>query len=247
MAKRRNYITDFGGDGQTIVLLHGFLTASKYWARLQPKLTKAGYHVVAIDLLGFGAAPKPTDIEYSYDDHLRHIDTAIASLQITEPFVLIGHSMGALLAAQYNSRHGDKVDSLILLHPPLYLNAGQAKRAIRERLFVYRWLLDSRYRRIIWEVVRFSRVSIIGYHSHDAREKSLRNIIERATIFDELERVNKKTLLLLGLRDRALYRDNLHRHGALASSVEIKTENVDHNSPWKRPSLVYEYIVRFIA
>ena len=93
-------MTDFGGDGEVMILLHGFLSSSKYWRNLQPHLSAEGYRVIAIDLLGFGDAPKPKYSDYSYQEHIAYLDAVIKKLRLKQPFILIGHSMGALLATR---------------------------------------------------------------------------------------------------------------------------------------------------
>ena len=55
------------GQGEPLVLLHGFPTASWDWNRLWPMLTQQ-YNVLALDMLGFGFSDKPSDYDYSVED-----------------------------------------------------------------------------------------------------------------------------------------------------------------------------------
>lgn len=52
------------GSGPTIILLHGFLSDSRYWRGITSSLSQH-YRVVTIDLLGFGKSPKPKTATYS--------------------------------------------------------------------------------------------------------------------------------------------------------------------------------------
>lgn len=142
MKKRGKVIQDFGGDGEVIILLHGFLASSKYWWRLQPHLSKAGYRVITMDLFGFGNAPKPRNANYTYDEYIRYINDNIKTLRLKRPFILVGHSMGAMLAARYSLYYSYKVKSLVLLHPPIYRSLEEAERVLRSTGRVYRFLLD---------------------------------------------------------------------------------------------------------
>ncbi|MGI8933188.1 MAG: alpha/beta fold hydrolase, partial [Phormidesmis sp.] len=54
------------GEGQPIVLLHGFGASIGHWRKNIPVLAAAGYRVYAIDLLGFGDSDKPA-LDYSLD------------------------------------------------------------------------------------------------------------------------------------------------------------------------------------
>jgi pimeloyl-ACP methyl ester carboxylesterase len=243
--KKRNYI-DYGGSGEVIILLHGFLSSSKYWTKLQPLLSGAGYRVITIDLLGFGNASKPTDARYDYADHVQYIDVTLRQIGITKPFILVGHSMGGLIATRYSTIHPASVRSLILLHPPLYSDSTEAHRTLRRTGVIYRFLLDSPYRRLAWIMIRGLCFSLIGNHSRRSREKSLQNVVEAAEMFDDLSSIRPRTLLVVGTGDRKEYQANLTKFD-LSQSVAVALEAVNHHSPRNRPLLVRDMILDFVS
>lgn len=53
-------VDDSGGDGEVVVLLHGFPQSRTSWSKLTPHLVQAGYRVLAPDQRGYspGARPK---------------------------------------------------------------------------------------------------------------------------------------------------------------------------------------------
>ena len=56
---------------------------------------RSGYAGYALDLLGHGESYKPADYsEYTFDAVFDHFSAWIDSLQITEPMILVGHSLG---------------------------------------------------------------------------------------------------------------------------------------------------------
>ena len=55
------------GQGEPLVLLHGFPTASWDWSRIWPMLVQQ-HSVLALDMLGFGFSDKPTGYHYSIED-----------------------------------------------------------------------------------------------------------------------------------------------------------------------------------
>lgn len=242
-ATNDRYVVDYGGNGEVVVLLHGFMGSSGYWKKLRPLLGRVGYRVITIDLLGFGKAPKPAELEYSYDDHMEHIHQALTRMGVTEPFILVGHSLGALLAARYGRRYGARVKSLILLHPPLYNDRAQARATLRATGAWYRTLLDSRGRHYLWIVLR--NIGPIGKHTRYSREGSLANVIERAEMFDDLRTTHKETLLLVGTKDRAEYLANLSQH-EINPMVQVMVANVGHHSPRLRPNFVFGRIAAFL-
>lgn len=239
------YAYDYGGHGDLIVLLHGFLGSTGDWSRLAPKLVREGYRVIAIDLLGFGKAPKPLDASYSYEDHVAHIEQSLQELSINEPFILIGHSMGALIAKRYTLNYSERVRRLILLNPPLYRDSAQVRQTLRDTSALYRFLLDSRYRNIAWPIIRFALLGRMR-HTRWSRERSLVNVIEKAEGFQDLQQLKQKTLLLVGLRDRPEYIENL-KVFALARSVNLSLVDVAHNAPMQNPRYVKRAVMKFLT
>jgi pimeloyl-ACP methyl ester carboxylesterase len=234
--KQRRYITDSGGNGDPIILLHGFLSSSKYWNRLRPHLLEAGYRVITIDLLGFGNASKPTTLHYSYDDHLAHIHSAITSLGLTR-FTLVGHSMGALLASRYSIVHPKEVQTLLLLHPPLFKNRAEANASLRATGKFYRFLLGSRFRSAGWAIIRIFSLHHISAHNQSSREGSLRNVIESAQMSSDFLRISVQTKFLIGTQDRKEYTKNA-KNLPVNPHVELVSHNVKHHSPISHPQLV---------
>lgn len=242
---QHNHVIDSGGSGEVIVLLHGFLSSANYWSKLRPLLVRIGYRVVAIDLLGFGRAPKPIQSQYDYADHITHIEATLQRLHIKKPFVMVGHSMGALIAARYSRVHADALRSLILLHPPLYKDTLQTRTTLRNTSKLYRFLLDSPYRRIGWLILRVVRLELMSGHSHASREKSLAHVIEVAEIAHDLKNSVVPTLLVVGVKDRKEYADNLTEF-EMSPLVSVTLEDVNHHSPRLQPMLVRDRIIDFI-
>jgi pimeloyl-ACP methyl ester carboxylesterase len=245
-AKFKSSITDFGGDGKTIILLHGFLASSIYWKKLQPYLSAAGYRVITIDLLGFGRAPKPRHSDYSYDEHISYLRSAIKNSHVPTPYTVVGHSMGALLAARYARIFPNEVTDLILLHPPLYKDSMEAYATLRSTNKIYRFLLDSHLRRIGWIAIKMLAGYYISNHGRHARERSLKNIIEKAEAFDDLTFVTVSTLLVIGSNDRSVYAKNLAGHST-QSTVTVKHIPSSHHSPITETELVQKLILDFIT
>ncbi len=240
VSEMKNGVTDFGGDGPIVVLLHGFLSSSRYWSRVQPLLSAAGCRVIAVDLLGFGKALKPHDSEYSYDAHIAYIREMLATLHITQPFNLVGHSMGGLLAARLARDYADEVKTLALLHPPLYKDTLEVRSTLRGTGVHYRFLLDSRFRRIGWKLVQTTSPTI-ARHADAAREGSMKRVIEPAEIFEDLSLLTMPTFLLVGTRDRHTYVKNLDGR-VMNKRIQIVIENLTHHSPRREP----EYVARMI-
>lgn len=102
-----------GGAGRPIVFLHGMGTSAASWSKVA-ELLGDRFETVAIDLIGHGDSPVPDDPdEYRRDRVLADIDDVLATL--SEPPVLVGHSLGGYLALAYAATRPGAVRALVVL------------------------------------------------------------------------------------------------------------------------------------
>jgi len=110
-----NYVQH--GDGTPVVLIHGIAASLHDWDDLIPDLAKNGYASYALDLLGHGDSPKPDSRAYQMDWLFEHFSKWMQSLHLTEPAVLIGHSLGGYIALEYARRVSAWTRGLVLVNP----------------------------------------------------------------------------------------------------------------------------------
>lgn len=102
-----------GGQGKPLVLVHGLAGRAEDWLALIPELTRSGYRVYALDLLGYGRSEKP-DVDYSIaleSDVLRQF---LDDQKLQQPDIA-GWSMGGWIALKFAAEHPERVHRLILL------------------------------------------------------------------------------------------------------------------------------------
>jgi pimeloyl-ACP methyl ester carboxylesterase len=87
------------------------------WDELIPELTANGYESYALDILGHGDSPKPTSRAYQMDWMFEHFMQWTRSLRLTEPAIVIGHSLGGYIALEYARRVSAWTRGLILIDP----------------------------------------------------------------------------------------------------------------------------------
>ncbi|RMI29357.1 alpha/beta fold hydrolase [Nocardia stercoris] len=99
---------DEGGTGVPILLLHGLMGSARTWRSQLDWLRDLG-HVYTFDAAGHGR-PAPDDLttEAFVDD------LAAATATITEPMIVIGHSMGGLHGWVLTARHPGRVRALVV-------------------------------------------------------------------------------------------------------------------------------------
>lgn len=105
------------GSGAPVVMIHGLAASLHDWDDLIPELTPGGYESYALDLLGHGDSPKPRSRAYQIEWLFGHFLNWITSLRLTEPAVLIGHSLGGYIALEYARRFSAWTRSLVLVSP----------------------------------------------------------------------------------------------------------------------------------
>jgi len=94
-----------------LLLVHGLGARSEEWADVMPALAKDGFHVYAIDLLGFGQSAQP-DVNYSIPLQEEVVKEFIDS-QHLEKVDIAGWSMGGWIVMQYTLDHPERVRRLI--------------------------------------------------------------------------------------------------------------------------------------
>lgn len=113
------------GEGPLVVMIHGVGLRSEAWNGQIDALCER-FRVVAIDMPGHGESPVPTN-EFklpSYTD-------AIAAV-IDEPALVVGHSMGGMIALDLAHRYPDKVQGVAALNA-VFERHPEATKAVRAR------------------------------------------------------------------------------------------------------------------
>lgn len=104
-----------GGEGEPLLLLHGFGANKDNWARVARYLTPR-FRVVIPDLPGFGESDFAEGGDYSIPAQVERIDALADTLGLTR-FHLGGSSMGGNIAGVFAGVHPERVRSLWLLAP----------------------------------------------------------------------------------------------------------------------------------
>jgi pimeloyl-ACP methyl ester carboxylesterase len=121
------------GTGDPLILIHGYSAALESMAGIAAALPQ--YRTVALDVRGFGRSSKFAEPErfgrLMVDDVVRLMD----HLKIARAHV-IGHSMGALIAANVAARYPDRMSSAVLVAGPFYEDESTFTRETS------RWVTD---------------------------------------------------------------------------------------------------------
>ena len=104
-----------GGNGKTVLLLHGKNFFGAYWSDTILFLTENGYRVIVPDQIGFGKSSKP-NIHYSFHALAANTKKLLDTLDVKEVTV-VGHSMGGMLATRFALLYPEITTKLVLENP----------------------------------------------------------------------------------------------------------------------------------
>jgi pimeloyl-ACP methyl ester carboxylesterase len=108
------------GEGEPLLLIHGFPTASWDWHYLWQPLARR-FRVIACDLLGFGYSDKPRGHDYRLLEQADLNQALLAHLGIDGPVHVLAHDYGDSVAQELLARHHE---GRIQLASCVFLNGG---------------------------------------------------------------------------------------------------------------------------
>ncbi|GLJ54374.1 hypothetical protein SUGI_1167560 [Cryptomeria japonica] len=154
----------FKAGASDVIFIHGFISSSTFWTETVfpnfSELTKSKYRLFAVDLLGFGRSPKPTDSLYTLTEHVDMIERSIMRPHRIKSFHVVAHSLGCIIALALAARYPGAVSSLTLLAPPYF----PVPCGVEGSDFVLRQLAPKK----VWPPIAFG-ASIASWYEHVSR------------------------------------------------------------------------------
>jgi pimeloyl-ACP methyl ester carboxylesterase len=205
--------------GAPIVLLHGKNFSAMYWEQTANALVAKGHRVVMPDQIGFGRSSKPATFAYSFEELARLTRQLLDGIGVEKPIV-VGHSMGGMLAVRYSLMHPDGVARLALVNP-IGLEDWRAKGAPAQSIDE---LYASELAKTRESLKEYQRVHYYGgewvppydrwvdqlagmlgspeYPTMAWNQALTSQMIVTQPVVHELGRIPVPTLLIIGQRDR---------------------------------------------
>jgi pimeloyl-ACP methyl ester carboxylesterase len=200
------------GDGEPVVMLHGFPELARCWRHQVAALAGAGYRAIAPDLRGYGGSDRPTAVEdYTAPKLVGDVVGLIDALGY-ESVHLAGHDWGGALAWGLAGRMPERVRSLTILNAP--------QPAVSARLRVE----DERQRAKSWYMLLFQFPGVAeAWLSAD----DWANL--RAFVFDDAAPGTFPP------QERALLTEALGRDGALTAALNWYRANMPPSAWLRQP------------
>jgi len=256
-------VAEAGVGGRPLLVVHGYTGAKEDFADWFEPLAAAGWHVVAPDLRGHGASDKPPqEAAYSID---RFTEDLLAAVEVLgwERFVLLGHSMGGMIAQQLALTAPERLRGLILMDTSA--SAVPVDRAMRDaavhvvRTHGMDTLADLQAerggpldtpasRRVLAERPGFAeesdrrlRVCSPAMYAAMAIE-----ITERPDRLDELRSLRVPTLVLVGEQDEPFLEPARRLRDAIAGARLVVLPDAGHSPQVEAPEAWWAAVSEFL-
>jgi pimeloyl-ACP methyl ester carboxylesterase len=239
------------GTGPAIVFVHGFCQSSAYWAPTLEQVARQGVRGIAVDLPGFGAsaaAGGPYTMEGLADALAAQLDAwGVARI------VLVGGSMGGVVAQHFTLRHPSRVERLLLVATGGFTPNAAVALEKAGVLAAAPWneetvtpIVDGFFfRRPSAEKIAGYRTIALSASQKAAVEAARSNAANRS--FDRLAEVRVPTLIIQGRHDKA----RTPEHGAemqarIAGSRLEVIEDAGHTPQLEQPERFHALALPFL-
>ncbi|WP_448808234.1 alpha/beta fold hydrolase [Agromyces bauzanensis] len=255
------------GQGQPVVLIHGYPLDGRSWEKQARALLAAGYRVISYDRRGFGRSSQPTT-GYDYDTFAADLNVLMETLDLRD-VVLVGFSMGTGEVGRYLSTYGServaKAGFLASLEPFL-LQTGDNPTGVPAEVFdgIRQAATADRYAWFDDFYANFYNLDEnLGTRIGEAAVRASWNVAAGASWFAssavvdswltdfraDIEKIDVPTLIVHGTADRILPIDATAREFVkrLPGAEYVEIEGAPHGMLWTHADEINEVLLAFLA
>lgn len=223
------YVEGGRQDGPTVVFIHGSPGSwSAFEGMLRDPALAARARLVAVDRPGFGGSGRGRPV-ISIREQAELLGPAIGSGR-SGTVILVGHSMGAPVAASLGAAAPDRVGGLVLI-----------SASIDPDLEVVRWYQKAA---LIPEIARLVPVDV-----RTANVEILPMAWTLRQIAPDLASIAAPVVVIHGARDRLVPVANVYYATRMLTAAEVRVEilpDEDHFIPWTRPEVVRDAVLSLL-
>ena len=250
-----------GSRGRKLVFIHGFLGNS--WVfKAQVDYFAKNYHSIAIDHLGHGNSDKPKSESYSFENLAKYLDLTLSKIIGDENIILIGHSMGGMIAQIYASSNLSKrLDGLVLMstsprfHNPLMDQYRDPVLQAQEEMYI----IEDRVVNLLVNLMffrKFSKANPEFIKEFTKRTFEIENYVGFRTLrevfsfnsMDKLKSITIPTLIFTSDKDKLILpEDSTILHENIPNSyLKILSPKVGHYIQFEAKKNFHEALQNFL-
>lgn len=252
------------GEGADVVLLvHGFTGAKEDFSDHLDPLAGLGWRVIAPDLRGHGETSRPPGTDrYSFDLMRADLEAFIDALGL-ERIVLLGHSMGGIVAQHVACRDTDRLRGLVLMdttHGPSGIDPDLVEAGIAlvrdEGIDALADLLalapgvnsTAAHQRLIGERDGFAQFGDrkLRSVSGDMFQAMARQLLDRSSELESLTSVSLPTLVMVGELDEPFVQPSRDLAVTIESARLVEIPDAGHNPQFEAPELWLDAMTSFL-
>lgn len=243
------------GNGDAVVLLHGFLEDHSIWNSLAEKLC-INHTVIAIDLPGFGKSDVIADI-HPMELMADIVNQVVISENITK-FIVVGHSMGGYVSLAFADLFPNKLDGIVLFHSQAGSDDEEAKLNRNRTIqivekdhskfigaFIPTLFAEENISKFKNEINHLTRIS--SATSDKGIIAALAGMRDRKDYRETLKRINVPILFIIGKQDSKISLENINQQIILPNHSEsLILGNVGHMGFIESEKITASAIISFI-
>ncbi len=247
-------------DGKTVVLVHGGTIPIWTWDKQAQAMQDAGFRVLSYDKYGRGYSDRP-DVSYNQDLYKRQLLELVDKLSLTEPFDLVGLSLGGATAVNFTARHPDRVKKLVLISP--MINNFKAPSIFRIPVFgefIARVMginvIVKRFISLIDkhpEVEKYTRL-FIEQTTYKGFQRSILSMLRNDAVrgdyseaYGIIGKQKREILLIWGTADTEITKDMIKDIRSFVPSLTFAPiEGVGHGIVFQKPDIVTKLMINYL-
>jgi len=246
------------GQGEAVVLLHGFVEEGSMWQKTKQKLLST-HRVIVPDLPGFGSSQLPKKHKRLMMEDYADFVIEVCKQENVNAFHLFGHSMGGYIALAIADKIPQKIMSLGLINSHCFADTKEKKanrkkgnafiaqygsrpfvKEILPQLFTPTFLRKNKLQlhQLIKQAANYSPEALMAANAAMAK---------RADRSDMLRQLNVPVLLVSGETDEAVPLASSLRQASIPKFADFQLfKKSKHIAPLEEPVRFHQVLLNFL-
>lgn len=234
----------------SLVLLHGWSkTGIATWTNNERYLTQAGYRCISIKLPGFDL-PEPAS-PWGVGDYAEYVLSKLKELNLTPPYIFVGHSFGGRLCIYIAAKYPEIVDKLVLTDAAGVANRKTPRLIVINVLSkVFKFMDRINGVNVLSNALRKRIFSNTASSDYKRATPMMREILKKVVSLDlkpNLKHIKAMTLVIWGELDDVTTLDEAHiLEKGIMDSTLVLIKNAGHHAHFTHAQEWNEQVVTFL-